>query len=153
MLRYLRLLTYVAELTHFKKIVETFKRFSTPFGHLLATMYTVMFFYIVVGMLLYSGKINTESVVYTQIEAPYMYYLMNFNDFYASMMTLFHVIVINNWNNTTEMYCIVMGNNLPRIYFMSYWILAVLCSFNLVISFVLEIYSAVGEEVDERVAK
>ena len=59
MLRYLRLLTYVAELTHFTKILETFKRFSTPFGHLLATMYTVMFFYIVIGMLLYSGKINT----------------------------------------------------------------------------------------------
>ena len=92
-------------------------------------------------------------MVKTQIEAPYMYYLMNFNDFYASMMTLFHVIVINNWNNTTEMYCIVEGSNNPRIFFMSYWILAVLCSFNLVISFVLEIYSAVGEEVEERVAK
>ena len=104
-------------------------------------------------MALYSGKINTVSVVEAQISAPYMYYLMNFNDFYASLMTLFHVIVINNWNNTTDMYCIVMGTNAPRIYFMSFWILAVLCMFNLVISFVLEIYSSVGEEVEERVTK
>ena len=49
MLRYLRLLSYAAELTDFLKIVETFKRFSTPFGHLLATLYTVMFFFSIIG--------------------------------------------------------------------------------------------------------
>ena len=153
MLRYLRLLTYAAELTDFLKIVETFKRFSTPFGHMLATLYTVMFVFAVIGIKLYSGKITTESVVYTQIDAPYMYYLMNFNDFYASLMTLFHVIVINNWNNTTDMYCIVVGSNWPRVYFAFFWIIAVLNMFNLVISFVLEIYSSVGEEVEERITK
>ena len=63
MLRYLRLLTYVAELADFLKIVETFKRFSTPFAHMLATLYTVMFFFSVAGMGLYSGKITTESVL------------------------------------------------------------------------------------------
>ena len=153
MLRYLRLLTYAAELADFRKIVETFRRFSTPFAHMLATLYTVMFFFSVVGIWLYSGRITTASVVRTQIDAPYMYYLMNFNDFYASLMTLFHVIVINNWNNTTDMYCIVVGSHWPRVYFASFWILAVLNMFNLVISFVLEIYSSVGEEVEERITK
>ena len=153
MLRYLRLLTYAAELADFLKIVETFKRFSTPFAHMLATLYTVMFLFSVIGIKLYSGRITTASVVQTQIDAPYMYYLMNFNDFYASLMTLFHVIVINNWNNTVAMYCTVMGNNWPRVYFASFWILAVLNMFNLVISFVLEIYSSVGEEVEERITR
>lgn len=66
---------------------------------------------------------------------------MNFNDFGASIVTLFHIMIVNNWYVTCDMFCIVKENNFPRMFFVAFWVLTVLIMLNLVISFVLEIYS------------
>jgi len=75
--------------------------------------------------------------------------MMNFNDFASSLVTLFHIMVVNNWFQTTNMCTAVAGNNWPRVYFASFWVVTVLIMLNLVISFVLEIYG----EVEEKYAK
>ena len=102
---------------------------------------------------MFGGKITTDTVATNEIDAPYLYYLMNFNDFYASMITLFHVLVINNWNNTTDMYCTVMDAQWPRLYFSLFWVVSVMIMLNIVISYVLEMYSIVAEEVELRYKK
>ena len=104
LLRNLRLLSLLWELQDFRKITETFKRFSKPFLIIMYSLYSVMFFYAVIGEFFYSGMITINSVKAHDIEASKMYYLINFNDLYASMVTLFHVLVVNNWNQTTDMY-------------------------------------------------
>ena len=80
---------------------------------------------------------------------PALYYLMNFNDFGAGMVTLFHIMVVNNWFVTCNMYCEVMGANWPRIFFIVFWIVTVLIMLNLVISFILEIFADVGQAVEK----
>ena len=72
---------------------------------------------------------------------------MNFNDFGAAIVTLFHIMIVNNWFVTCDMHCLVVGSNWPRFFFISFWILTVLIMLNLVISFVLEIYQDVGQIV------
>ena len=72
---------------------------------------------------------------------------MAFNDFGQSMVTLFHVMVVNNWWMTCNMFIDVSGNNWPQLYFVSFWVLTVLIIFNLVISNVIEIYDEVETEV------
>lgn len=79
---------------------------------------------------------------------PALYYLLNFNDFGASLVTLFHIMVVNNWFITCNMYCYVMGNNWPRLYFISFWALTVLIMLNLVIAFIIEIYDTVSQEIE-----
>jgi len=74
---------------------------------------------------------------------------MNFNDFPSSFVTLFHIMIVNNWFNTTDMCCIVMESRWPVLYFVSFWIFTVLIMLNLVISFVLELYG----EAEEKYAK
>lgn len=69
---------------------------------------------------------------------------MNFNDFGASLVTLFHIMVVNNWYVTCNMYCYVMGNKWPRLYFILFWALTVLIMLNLVIAFIIEIYDTVS---------
>ena len=98
LIRNLRLMSLMWELEDFRKITETFKRFSKPFVTIMFSLYTVMFFYAVLGELLFSGIITIDSVEHAQISTSKMYYLINFNDLYASMITLFHVLVVNNWN-------------------------------------------------------
>ena len=69
------------------------------------------------------------------------------------MLTLFHVLVINNWNNTTDMYCTVMDSGWPKLYFGLFWVVSVMIMLNIVISFVLEMYSIVSEEVESTYRK
>lgn len=45
------------------------------------------------------------------------------------------------------MYCTVMGSDWPRLFFVLFWIVTVLIFLNIIITFVLEIYNSVGEEI------
>ena len=74
---------------------------------------------------------------------------MNFNDFCSSLITLFHIMVVNNWFITTDMYTDVVGNAYPRVFFFSFIMITVWIMLNIVISFVLEIHSTVSEAVEE----
>ena len=147
LLRNLRLLSLFWELQDFRKITETFQRFSMPFLTCMFSLYSVMFFYAIIGEYLFAGVITTRSVQDNQIAASNMYFLINFNDLYASMVTLFHVLVVNNWNQTTDMYCVITGSTLPRLYFTTFWVICTLIMLNIVISFVLEIYGSIGDEI------
>ena len=64
------------------------------------------------------------------------------------MITLFHILVVNNWNQTTEMYCAICGNTWPRLYFTTFWVICTLIMLNIVISFVLEIYGSIEDEME-----
>ena len=151
--RKIRILNYFHELKDFEMIVATFKKFSVPFASMMLTLYTVMFVYSVVGIYAFNGKITRSAVALVEADVDYMYIMMSFNDFTAAMITLFHIIVENNWNTTTAMYTEVIGNNWARVYFVSYWLITDMIMLNIIISFVLEIYTTVGEDIEEKHVK
>ena len=62
------------------------------------------------------------------------------------MLTLFAVMVGNNWNSYADMYCTLVGNNWPRVYFTTFYMTTIMIMLNIVISFVLEIYSVSLED-------
>ena len=62
------------------------------------------------------------------------------------MLTLFAVMVGNNWNSYADMYCSLVGNNWPRVYFTTFYMTTIMIMLNIVISFVLEIYSVSLED-------
>ena len=59
LLRNLRLLSLLWELQDFRKITETFQRFSQPFLTCMFSLYSVMFFYAVIGEFFFAGVITT----------------------------------------------------------------------------------------------
>lgn len=67
LLRNLRLMSLLWELEDFRKIVETFKRFSSPFATIMFSLYSVMFFYAVLGEIFFAGEITTVSVFEAQV--------------------------------------------------------------------------------------
>ena len=99
-------------------------------------------------MICFGGDIKVTSVFENKNE---LYYLMNFNDFGMSIITLFHLLVINNWFVTCDMYVQTIDKNISliRLYFISFWVVAVLIFLNLLISMVIEIYSSVESTVDQ----
>ena len=119
-----------------------------PFFTMCLSLYTVFFIFAQIGMACFGGIITTVSSQVHDNTTPALYYLLNFNDFGASLVTLFHIMVVNNWYITCNMYCYVVGNNWPRMYFILFWALTVLIMLNLVIAFIIEIYDTVSQEIE-----
>lgn len=93
---------------------------------------------------------------FAQDGAPPFYYTLNFNDFGAALIVLFHQMVVNNWYVTVNQYTVIMGEHNQwwvRLYFVSFWVTIVLIELNILIAIVLEIFSAVAEKVMEHVDK
>lgn len=64
------------------------------------------------------------------------------------MVTLFHIMVVNNWFITCNMICLIQQSIWPRVYFVLFWIMTVLMMLNIVIAFVLEIYENSADETE-----
>ena len=143
--RSLRAINYMLEFRDFQMIVTTFRNFAGPFSSMALTLYMFMQIYAVIGIYFFNGMVTRTTML--QSSSDYMYMMMNFNDFWAALLTLFQISVQNNWNNTTDIYTDISGSNWPRVYFVSYWVFSCMIVLNIVISFVLEIYSTVGDDI------
>ena len=67
------------------------------------------------------------------------------------MVTLFTLMVVNNWMVTVSMYVYVMNNNTNyRFYFISFYYNSVIIGVNLFVAFVLDMYSSVERLDNEK---
>ena len=102
----------------------------------------------------FGGDINQNSVQEKSPDTDNLYYLLNFNSYGASLVTLFHFMVINNWFVTIDMYEEVNdGSMFPTFYFVLFWVCVVLILLNVLIALILEIYSAVEPEIQNKTKK
>lgn len=94
-------------------------------------------------MALFSGRVHTYSLIDNPTIEP-LFYLVNFNDFVGSYITLFTLMVVNNWWVTCNVYIVICnGKHWPVIYFIAFWVVTVCIMLNIVVAFVLEIYNSV----------
>ena len=84
-----------------KLIMETILNLISPMMGLCNVVFTIFLFFGIVGELLFGGKINVEAM--KNIDAPPLYKMMNFNDMPSAMVTMFALMVVNNWNVISEM--------------------------------------------------
>ena len=119
----------------------------SPFLSVLFSLYLVIMFFKEIGMWCFGGVVryyHIEEIINDGGNG--LYYLLNFNDALSGMLTLFAVMAGNNWNSFTDMYCALVGNNWPRLYFSLFYMTTIMIMLNIVISFVLEIYSVSLED-------
>ena len=80
--------------------------------------------------------------------------VINFNDCYGSFMCLTCLLISNNWNSMVDLYCLVYDypneSTWPRLYFSIFFFLVALIILNIIISFVLELYDVVGDDVEDQ---
>ena len=112
-------------------------------------LYVIYNFYAVFGQFFFGGQISTTSAQIEDPSIPALYYLMNFNDFASSMITLFTIMVINNWFNTTNVLCAVVDSSWPIVFTFSFIMVVVWIFLSVLIAFVLEIHGNVADEVDK----
>ena len=104
--------------------------------------------YAQLGQIIFGGSV-TQAVLEAQSPGtPAFYYLMSFNDYGSSIITLFHQMIVNNWFVTVNMLIDILGYPVAiRCYFVTFWLTTVLVQLNIVISIILEIYGSVTDEV------
>ena len=53
-------------------------------------------------------------------------------------MTLFTLLIVNNWNNVVAVYVVVSGTRLTRLYFIVYYMFGVLMAYTIVATCIIE---------------
>ena len=101
-IRLLRLLTLLYEIQNFRIIIETIKNLLGPFYSLLLVQFTIFYVFGLVGMFWFGGRVTaTTMAIQTDTEYSNNYFLNNFNDLGNGFVTLFALMVVNNWQDVS----------------------------------------------------
>ena len=152
--RLIKLLTLLYEVKVMRIIFETMRNLLGPLNNLLAVMITIMYVFTELGMALFGGEVTTTSPnIVHDSSIPDNYVLVNFNDLISGMVTLFILIVVNNWYVIVAMFVDIKdGNIVYRAYFMVFYYFGVVIGLNIIIAFAIDMYSAV-QRLDEQKEK
>ncbi|KAH9406188.1 Two pore calcium channel protein 1 [Tyrophagus putrescentiae] len=116
-----------------------FKRFTS----VMLVVLIVYYFFAIIAMELFGGYELRDCCRNSTIEAYYQegsglfYYLNNFNDLASSYVTLFELMVVNNWPITMKAYVLVSGRQLASLFFMVFFMISLLV-ITIVIAFVID---------------
>lgn len=146
MLRLIRLLMHVRR---YRAFVATFLTLIPSLMPYLGTIFCVLCFYCSLGVQFFGGIVNAGNpYAYETDLADSDYLLFNFNDFQSGMLTLYNLLVQNNWQIWIESYTELASTGWTYAYFVSFYVITVLLLLNLVVAFVLEAFFAEMELED-----
>lgn len=107
---------------------------------------TVYYIFSVLGMEIFGGKINkdlTPALANAGISSTYIF--NSFNDFGSGLVTLFELMIVNNWQFIVGMYETAMGTTYVRWYFVFFYFFSVSVVLNIVVAFALDMYNSYYE--------
>ena len=151
--RILRLSVYLQEIKVLRIILETLRSLLNPFWSVLTVLFTVFYVYTMLGMLLFGGKISfqTEEILNND-STPNNWALNNFNDFFSGYVTLFGLVIVNNWMVTADMYVNIAETKWVLLYFVSFYVIAVLVGLNIIVCFAIDMYASIRRLDNEQSA-
>lgn len=125
---FMKLITFIDEVLMRNKIIYNIvglAKQTVPFLIKMMSTYLIMLtLYVIVGRFLYGGLINSESIsLYEQkykhkLRTKYEYF--NFNDTFSSYLTLFVIVLQNNWIYVVEMMYFIRPSIVTSIYVISF---------------------------------
>lgn len=119
---------YSALLTVFNKLLPAFIGQAT-------VVFTMMHVFCYIGMYVFGGKIYASDPMWAEKDfAGNLYYLLNFNSYREGMITLFMLLIVNNWNLISANF-VAVTSAASYLYFMGFQIAVVTIGLNCVTSF------------------
>ena len=150
-IRLLKILSDLIEFTMFKSILEAMKKMFVPLSYQMGILISIYYTFAIIGMYMFGGKIRHNLPdVNSGSGIPDRWYLNSFNDLLSAFVTLFSLMVINNWMVTVQMYVDVCQSEYVRIYFICFYYLTVIIALNVVVAFTLDMYSSVEKFINEK---
>jgi two pore calcium channel protein len=98
LLRLLRILSLLGEVEQYQIIFKTFVNLVPLFGTLMGVILFIFYTFSLIGMQLFGGEVYKENDdIYDDPGLSSVYIFNSFNDFGSGLMTLFELMVVNNW--------------------------------------------------------
>lgn len=152
-LRLLKLLPLLRELAAFRRILQTLVYMLEPASSLVVVTLLIMYLFALWGMYMFGGLVQYDSPQEEYIGWIGQFVLMNFNDILSSMVTLFVLMIVNNWYVIANMHVAFKGGQtIYRLYFIFFYFIGNMLATNILVAFAIDIYSVV-ERLDEQKAK
>lgn len=149
-IRILKLLSLLYEIRVMRIIIETAKNMISPLSSMFVVLMIIFYIFAYFGMLMFGGLVRRDLDPWPDC-APPTYHLMNFNDLLSSFITLWALMVVNNWYEIVDLMCTVKGGNTYyRLFFYLFYYASVIIGVNLFVAFVLDMYGAVERLEDEK---
>ena len=105
----------------------------------VSVLFLIMCAFAQIGIPIFGGLIyETNPALNNTQFAASKYYANNMNDFASAMVTMFELLIVNNWFVLMDGYVAACDSQFARIFFVAYYVVCPMVLFNLVISYVLE---------------
>lgn len=141
--RLLRLIRLLLHVKRYRVIISTFLKLIPRLTPYLGMIFCLMCLYCSIGVQLFGGLVSNYNETLESTDLYENDYLVhNFNDYPTGMVTLFELLVMGNWQIWLESYVTLTGTWWTSVYFLSFFVFAILFLLNLVIAFVLEAFFA-----------
>jgi hypothetical protein len=145
-MRAVRLMDLLDNIPQFEVIFATLARLVPQFSVIIGVLICTFYVYAAIGIQVFGGLIDTSTLsssgdptFWSGAYSSSLYWVFNFNDFGSSLVMLFILLVGNNWNIFQEAF-VYLTNDAARIYFISFYLFAVLVIMNLVVALILDAF-------------
>merc|ERR1712113_571424 len=80
------------------------------------------------------------------------YWALNFNDFLSGLVTLFVLMVVNNWMIIADGVLKGTGTAWSQMFFLSFFVMVNLVVLNILMALILDCYATLRDEYDQEIA-
>jgi hypothetical protein len=148
MVRLLRLGRLMLEIPQFRLIGLTMVEILPNLYRKFLVLFCILYGFCAIGVSWFGGMINQdpENVYYQRLMEVNTefeendWWTNNFNDMPSGMVTLFELLVVNNWTITCQGIKDASGNKWVRSYFVSFHIIGVIIINSIVVAFVVDTF-------------
>ncbi|CAJ1387317.1 unnamed protein product [Effrenium voratum] len=141
-----RLICLSNYITPFRYLVSLMARLAPVYHRTGLLLLMVYYIYATIGEQLFGGKMTRQNLQGTTYAAS-QYWALNFDDFPSGLVTLFSVMVVNNW-------FVIAGGFMAAtsvyasLFFVSFFVLANLIVLNILLALIIDTALAVREEME-----
>jgi two pore calcium channel protein len=137
LIRMWRILKILNCVEKYRIIFNTLIELIPTFVHLSSVILVIFYVFSLIGQELFGGLIYEENSDLVDPLVPPIYIYNNFNDFVSGVVTLFELLIVNNWWVIAKNFENATSKH-SRIFFAVYFIMAVLVVFNLFLAFIMD---------------
>ena len=155
-LRTFRLLRVLKAKESFRRIFAIVTLSIPKLMRFVISLGLAFYVYAIIGMCFFADRLKAcsfNSVGLPQfnpacgVEYDYptgLYYLVNFDDIVHSFITLFVLMIVNNWQVVAQGYVAVTGTQVTYLFFIFFYLFIVLVITNVTAAFVLDLYDSIS---------
>ena len=140
-IRMLRIIPHVPAL---KRITMTIFHLFKNLRAYIGLMACIYYFFAILGMMTFESVTFLPTDIDTADCGTYQqaqYYANNFKDFYASLVVLYDIMVVNNWHIILFAYSNKLSPSpWPQIFFVLWWLIASVIGISLFVALLLEAF-------------